>query len=274
MLKKIVTRFFFLGASILSFVGKTSAQIIDTADLSNPKKMDSLASVILDAHRTFLSLNAGINGSATTIRQKNMLKRTDSIFQARRAVINSLFNNVSLMSDADKKLAVASLNQYLTGAANAKKIAPANNSARIAVIQNFSNTMKNGNLQVSNYVNLLANNSAFEVRPDNFIDLKIKFEQVPANNYTVYLFPFSWKLRSDFLATCYTNDEWQDIARCGGVLERYAKRWTFNMQPRIRDVYSGRFILLIVNRAVNKVVHFDELIVPLANTVYSYVVRP
>ena len=262
--------------AILIFPDLTFAKFIrDTTITPNQTiNIDSLSKVILDAHRTFSAFSEIAKQKAVTKNEMILVNKSDSIFKARRGVINSLSNNIDLLNDAEKNTALAIVSKYVNSALLIKKSnfkitnSPfyackltsymAESNSNIASKFSFSENTQNKTQSIT-----------YEIRPDNQLEMDVSFNCKDSNDFVFYLFPKNWILRNDMLAPCY-NGSWLNIDSCIATLNKYAYKWNIGMERKITNIYSGKHTLMIYNRATSTVFDTMDLIIPTQNRfIYS-----
>lgn len=272
--KKRFQSVFILCILFTSLSNAVLGQKIDTISRVDKRKMDSLSNIILEAHRTFKKLSDDVSKHAQTSVKKTFATKTDSIFKARRGVVNALLNNLYLLPDNQKQLALTNLESYLTGASNANKILFENNSKKAKAVASFAGTMKESNKTVLTDLNFVSSNAgtniSFGIRPNNFLKMDVSFpDHVKRSDYVFYLFPIIWCGDSDKLGPCYDNNKWGDLKNCGRI--GLAKEWSDGRAKKLSGLYSGSYTLLLYRKSLNMVVHKDEVILPLDST-YTYTI--
>ncbi len=251
-----------------------SSPTFGQADTSK-KKIDSLYIAILDAHRQFEVLSNKIKYKATTAKEAKLASKSDSIFRARRSVINSLANNYEFLPDSQKQIAVDNFKSYLLGAENLKKVS-AKKQTQFNAVAGYAKTMMNANSYVSKNLSYEegGGGTSLRVMPNNYLDMDIGFGQgLNPKDYCVFIFPKLWRHLDEFFAKCYADDQWVDVGNCYNKFDRYAYKWSFGMAKRLRNLYSGKFIVLVLDKAKSKIVHSQDLVLPIEGNLFVYKVN-
>jgi hypothetical protein len=270
--KKIFPIFF---VSVLLLMGQFNTafgQQPDSLSVADQRKIDSLADVLVVAHRTFKKLSDEVTKQAETSWQKSLAVKTDSIFKARRGVINALINNLYLLPENQKKIAFENFNSYLTASHTAAKVLQKKEKGNAAA--DFASSMNKSNKKVFDSLNFISANGdtnvAIEVRPDNFLNMRITYAtNVNKSDFIIYLFPTVWINKSNRLASCYLNN-WNNMPSCPNILLTH--NWKFGDNQKIDYIFSGKYTVMLYNKALNSAIYLQPVIIPLATT-YAYTIN-
>ncbi|MGF1925872.1 MAG: hypothetical protein ACQUHE_16985, partial [Bacteroidia bacterium] len=171
---------FLLTSFFLTGLSSAFGQKTDTIRKADRQKMDSLSAPILEAHRTFKALSDDVAKQAKTNATKALASKVDSVFKARRGVVNALLNNLYLLPDSQKLKAISNLESYLIGAGNADRILTESKYTQVNAVAKFAGTMEASNNKIFNDLKFVApvegSQVALEVRPDNALQMEITFD--------------------------------------------------------------------------------------------------
>ncbi|GEM_PF-6989508 len=224
---------------------------------------DSLILAVRRAHIIFMDASyynvskiAKSKGKKSAEYKKAMV--TDSIFQARRRVINGLINTIDELPKDKATQAMESILGYVNSANliddNRAGLSPKE-------IKDISARMKEKNVIVKKKIN--------NTGPNNYLDINIKFGKKNPNHYKVYIFP-KWFIRvSTMLRPCH-DKQWLNINDCLGSLESFALPWQKGMDKRVERIYTGPFIVLLYDHVSKKMVHQSQIYIKSPGKKFNY----
>ncbi|WP_284653283.1 hypothetical protein [Flavobacterium terrisoli] len=223
---------------------------------------------VLDAHHTIQDFSFE---STKDIRQNYGSKssqfmnavKADSIFKAARNNINSLLYNMSELKETDQHKAIITIQQYIKQAKELEK--DKNNLPSFLDIMSTSNKFEINNTIISENFILGIEGTSASITPNNSLDVKIDFNiKIPPGNpkdYILYLFPSNWIYLEDrlFGANIGTG---KNVSVFYDRLDRYAHKWINGMDNKLDKIYTGKFMLIIIDRNKNIITHFQNVLIP------------
>jgi hypothetical protein len=234
---------------------------------------DTLFNSILTAHRKYKAVSDknvekvvdmyGMKSDSFAAAMNN-----DAVVQEKRAMINTLANNLNNLSPEKYQEAMKVFEQYIVTA----NVLDSKSDLSSKTVKDLSAKFKKDIVKTKNEFPVKDAKSGKMLRldPNNHLDLNVIFSP-PAkdSNYIIYLFPIWWTFDALLLNPCI-KDNWKNISQCYDLLDRHAHKWVKGKPLYFDRISTGDHMLLLIEKKTNKVIYSEVFFIPRTDNIFKF----